>query len=148
MLNGDAIALTEMYLSSLGEYFGSVPDHRLPATIMNPLLATCGFKDFTVLFKEEGVTLVTRVTQLLRRFMQKLWKKKLAGKRHGGASEDVTSTERLSTAMTPLEQLWQSREEIRETKAPETDPIDDAVAEWLNQDFSRQGASETASPYG
>ena len=37
--------------------------------------------------------------------------------------------------MTPLERLRRSREEGRGTKAPETDPIDDAVAEWLNQDL-------------
>ena len=37
--------------------------------------------------------------------------------------------------MTPLERPRRSYEDGRGTKAPETDPIDDAVAEWLNQDF-------------
>ena len=95
-----------------------------------------------------GVALVSRATQLLRRFMKTLRKKKLAGKRHGSASEDVTSIKSLSMAMTPLERLRQSCEQGRGTKAPETDSIDDAVAEWLNQDFPRQGAPETVSPYG
>ena len=70
MMNPDAIELTKRYLSSLDEYFGNVPEDRLLAMIMNPLLATCGFKDLTVLLEEEGVALVTRVTQLLRLFMQ------------------------------------------------------------------------------
>jgi hypothetical protein len=136
MMNDDAIELTERYVSSLEEYFGNVPDDRLLAMIMNPLLATCGFKDLTVLLEDKGVALVTRATQLLRCSMQKLWKKKLAGKRRGGEGDGTSAIESLSLSMTPLERLRRSREEGRGIKASETDPIKNAVDEWLNQDFS------------
>ena len=41
--------------------------------------------------------------------------------------------------MTPLEQLRRSREEGRGIKASETDPIKNAVDEWLNQEFYPEG---------
>ena len=104
-----------------------------------PVLATCGFKDLTVLLEEKGVALVTRATQLLRCSMQKLWKKKLAGKRRGGEGDGTSTIESLSLSMTPLERLRRSREEGRGIKASETDPIKNAVDEWLNQDFSPEG---------
>ena len=113
-----------------------MPDDRLLAMIMNPLLATCGFKDLTVLLEEKGVALVTRATQLLCRSMQKLLKKKLAGKRHGGEGGGTITIESLSLKMTPLERPRRSREEARGITASETDSIKNAVDEWLNQEFS------------
>ena len=93
------------------------------------------FQGSHCLVRRGGGCTCNKSNTALASFHAKLWKKKLAGERHGGTSEDVTSTVRLSTAMTPLERPRRSYEEGRGTKAPETDPIDDAVAEWLNQDF-------------
>ena len=131
MMNVDVIELTERYLSSLEEYFGNVPDDRLLAMIIHPFLATYGFKDRTVLLEEKGVALVTRVTQLLCRSMQKPLKKRssMATKRNDGEGEGVSTNKSLSLKMTPLEPLLRSCEEGRRIKASKTDPIENAMNE-------------------
>ena len=80
MMNPDAIEPTKRYVDSFEEYFTTIPDDRLLDTIMNPLLATYGFKfkDMTVLLEDEGGTvIINRAKLILKKAMRKIWKTKL-----------------------------------------------------------------------
>ena len=72
-MNLDAIEPTKRYVDSFEEYFTTIPDDRLLATIMNPLLATYGFKDMTVLLEDEGgAVTINRAKMILKKSMRKI----------------------------------------------------------------------------
>ena len=77
-MNPDAIELTKRYVDSFKEYFTNIPDDRLLAAIMNPLLATYGFKDMTVILEDEGGAFITNRAKIIpKKAMHKIWKTKL-----------------------------------------------------------------------
>ena len=78
MMNLDEIELTKRYVDSFEEYFTTIPDDHLLATIMNPLLATYSFKDMNVLLEDEGgAVIINRAKMILKKAMRKIWKTKL-----------------------------------------------------------------------
>ena len=106
-MNADAIEQTKRYVYSFDKYFRTIPDDRLLATIMNPLLTTYGFKDMTVLLEDEGgAVIVNRATIILKKAMCDIWKTKLeADARKASAPVKRAEEDALDAKEDPRERL-------------------------------------------
>ena len=132
-MDNDAIELVQKYVDSLDEYFENVPDDRLLAMSMNPVLVTRWFKDIEVIMKEEGLHLLDRAKNLLRKAMKELWGNKLRKRvRQETGPTKIAKTSEESKDESPLERLRRLREIEEEAGQYEEDPIDSAVSAWMN----------------
>ena len=70
MMTADSIQLVQRCRNSFEEYFKEIPDDRLIAFAVNPLLATLGFADIIELLDNgEGEKLKERAMKLLENYI-------------------------------------------------------------------------------
>ena len=72
MMTPNSIELIGKCVKSFNEYFNKIPDDRLLAMAVNPLLCTEGFSYIIGLLDEKGEVLLNRAKRLLEKIVQNI----------------------------------------------------------------------------